>query len=173
VDLSFTMSGGSSTSTICYDFPNILANGDGTVVIAANEGPVATQLTLDTNASDCSAVLPGAGGSHQMHSMHRSSTAGNNRVSSNKTDRTIPVPAGIAFAGLLLVGFLGRYSRKFRAMAGLVALLAVGLAVSACGGGGSAIVTTPSDSYTVTVTGTDSATSTITSTTTFTLTVNQ
>jgi subtilase family serine protease len=172
VDLSFTLSGGSSSTTICYDFPNILANGDGTVAIAANEGAVATQLTLDTNASDCSAVLPGAGGSHQMHSMHRANTAGNNGVSSNKTNRTIPVPAGLAFAGLLLVGFLGRYSRKFSAMAGLVALLAVGLAVSACGGGNN-IVTTPNDSYTVTVTGTDSATSTITSNTTFTFTVNQ
>jgi hypothetical protein len=76
----------------------------------------------------------------------------------------------VAFAGLLLVGFMGRYSRKFSALAGLVALVAIGLTVSACGGGSSntTVPNPPKGTYTATVTGQDSVTATITGTTTFT-----
>ncbi len=174
VNLSFAISGGSSSTSICYGFSNILANGDGTVTIAPNQGAVATQLILDTKASDCAAAIPGAGSNHQMYAMPHANPV-NNGISSTKPNKTLPVPAGIAFAGLLLVGFLGRYSRKFSAMAGLVALLAVGLAVSACGGGSTTPITptTPTaTNYTITVTGTDSASSAITASTTFTFTVN-
>jgi hypothetical protein len=85
-----------------------------------------------------------------------------------------PVPLTVALGGLLLAGFLGKSSRKFHTIAGLIALLAVGLAVSACGGGNSS--STPSDppkgTYTITVTGTDSVTSTITSQTQFTFVID-
>jgi ABC-type glycerol-3-phosphate transport system substrate-binding protein len=83
----------------------------------------------------------------------------------------------VAFAGLLLAGFLGRYSRKFHTMAGVIALLALGLAVSACGGSSSTSTTTsssdpPKGTYTITVVGEDSATSTITGSTTFTFVID-
>jgi hypothetical protein len=83
------------------------------------------------------------------------------------------VPFTVAFAGLLLVGFMGRGSRKLRGLAGLILLAVVGLAVTACGG----VVSTPDSNpptgtYTITVTGTDSATSSITATTTFTFVIN-
>ena len=100
-----------------------------------------------------------------MHSLRRGNTAQNRG--------TNPIPAGFALAGLLLAGFLGRSSRKFRSMACLVALLSIGLALSACGGNNSTVLTNPPQgTYTITVTGQDSATATITSTTTFTLTIN-
>ncbi|MGA8727592.1 MAG: hypothetical protein WB608_02495, partial [Terracidiphilus sp.] len=86
-----------------------------------------------------------------------------------------PAPFGVAFAGLLLAGFLGRASRKFRTTVGLIALLVVGFAVSACGGGGGGGTSAPTNpskgTYTITVTGQDSASATNTANTTFTLTI--
>jgi disulfide bond formation protein DsbB len=79
----------------------------------------------------------------------------------------------IAFAGLLLAGFLGRGSRRLRGLAAIVLLAAAGLAVTACG---SSVSTTAADppkgTYSLTVTGTDSVTSTITSSTSFTFVIN-
>ncbi|HVA88762.1 MAG TPA: hypothetical protein VNL71_02870, partial [Chloroflexota bacterium] len=78
--------------------------------------------------------------------------------------------------GLLLVGFLGRHARKFSTLASILVLLAVGLAVSACGGGignlTGATPDPPKGTYTVTLTGQDSVTSTITAQTTFTFVIN-
>jgi hypothetical protein len=45
-----------------------------------------------------------------------------------------PLPLTAAMAGLLLVGFMGRGSRRLRGLAGLLILATVGLAVTACGG---------------------------------------
>jgi ABC-type glycerol-3-phosphate transport system substrate-binding protein len=61
-------------------------------------------------------------------------------------------------------------------MAGLITLLAFGLAISACGGGSTSTTTSttpdpPKGSYTITIYGQDSATSTITGQTTFNFTI--
>ncbi|HUN86938.1 MAG TPA: hypothetical protein VMU48_21340, partial [Terracidiphilus sp.] len=65
------------------------------------------------------------------------------------------------------------------AVAGVIALLAVGLAISACGGGsssggggGGTPSNPPKGTYTITLTGTDSTTSSITASTQFTLTID-
>jgi subtilase family serine protease len=146
-------------NNLCGGFANSASNGDGNVIITGT-APVATQMVMDTNASDCSAV-PGKGGSHSVHRLGRSGAARNNGAN--------PAPLGVALGGLLLAGLLGRRSRKFRAMAGMIALLAVGLAVSACGiNSTNAISNPPARSYTITVVGTDAVTSTITSQTSFT-----
>jgi hypothetical protein len=55
----------------------------------------------------------------------------------------------------------------------MIALLAVGLGLSACNGiNGNSLTNPPQGTYTVTVTGQDSATATITATTTFTFVIN-
>jgi multidrug efflux pump subunit AcrA (membrane-fusion protein) len=86
---------------------------------------------------------------------------------------------GAALACLLLFGIPAR-RRKWRAMLGMVALLAVLVGgIVACGGGsGSTSNNNPSNpgttagSYTVTVTGTDTATGKIAASTSVNLTVN-
>jgi hypothetical protein len=128
-------------------------------------------MVLDTNASDCAT-------DEAMHKtgMHRLSTlrAGNTAKNEGpKNSKGNPVPLTVAFAGLLLAGFLGRGSRKLRGFAGLILLAAVGLAVTACGGNVSTTVSDPPQgTYSLTVTGTDSVTSTITSATTFSFVIN-
>jgi len=62
----------------------------------------------------------------------------------------------------LLAGFLGRYSRKFRAMAGAIALVAIGLAISGCNSVSGTSVSNPAKgTYTITVTGQDASSATI------------
>jgi subtilase family serine protease len=149
-------------NNLCYSFATSDTSGDG-IVTVTSASSVTTTLTLDTNAADCVTAAVSKPGQHAMHSLRRANTS--------KNDGPNPAaPATIAFAGLLLAGFLGRYSRKFRNLAGLVALLAVGLAVSACGGGVTSNTPTnpPKGSYTITLAGVDSTTSTITGSTTFT-----
>jgi hypothetical protein len=100
--------------------------------------------------------------------------AANNASSSGKRNGVPPLPAGIAFAGLILAGFLGRKSRWLRNAACVLALAVAGLALSACAT--SAINRGPSDppkgNYTVTLTGTDSSTTSIKASTTFSFTIN-
>jgi subtilase family serine protease len=167
VYLTFDTSNDTALTNLCYEFTTMASNGiDGSVTVSSASA-VTTQLTFDTNASDCVAAAATKGNPHAMHRMGGVKTSKNNPIN--------PAPAAIAFAGLLLAGFLGRSSRKFRNLAGLIALLAVGFAVSACGGGGSgttAPTNPPKGTYTITLTGQDSNTATITASTTFTLTID-
>ena len=99
-----------------------------------------------------------------LHGIH----ASDNNPPANSDPRR--APAAFAFAGLLLAGFLGRYSRRFRSLAAVIALAAIGLGLSACGGIQSN--NPPPGTYTITVTGQDSSSATIpTATTTFTFTI--
>jgi disulfide bond formation protein DsbB len=98
----------------------------------------------------------------------RSLRAGNTAKNSGAN----PLPLTVAFAGLLLVGFLGRSSRKLRGLAGLLLLAGAGLAVTACNSINSQFSNPPQGTYSLTVTGTDSVTSTITSNTTFSFVIN-
>jgi hypothetical protein len=163
VELTFDTSNDNALQNLCYEFTNMASNGDGTVVITGTAA-VATQLTLDTNAADCATALVKPGGKQPFHNLHRANT------SQNKTPN--PVPATLALAGLLLAGFFSRSSRKLRYLLPLLALAAVGLAITACGNNISNNFTDPpKGTYTVTVTGQDATTATINATTTFTLTI--
>lgn len=157
-------------TNLCYNFTNINSNGQGSVAITG-AAAASTQLTLDTLATDCVTSAARTGGGKSLHRLGAATVAGNNGGHSPSRNGSGGVPAFVAFAGLLLVGFMGRYARKFSALAGLAALLAVGLSISACGGGGgsnSTVPNPPKGTYTITVTGQDSVTSTITGTTSFT-----
>jgi len=178
VYLSFTVSNPTALANLCYNFTTIAPDGSSGSVTVSGTTAATTQFTLDTNAANC-ASNSGYGGyggygyygysKKGMHSMH---AIGHGKTSRNNSPN--PAPFGVAFAGLFLAGFLGRKSRKFRTMVGLIALLMVGFAVSACGGGGIAAPSNPpKGTYTVTVTGSDSTSNSIpTASTTFTFTID-
>jgi subtilase family serine protease len=165
VDLSFDTSNDSALQNLCYEFTNMASSGDGTVAVTSTSA-VTTQLSLDTNASDCATstdVLKS--GKRAVRSLHKV-------VATKSTNTSKTLPASLALAGLLFAGFLGRYARRFRAIAGVILLAAIGFAVSACGGSSSNTVSNPpTGTYTVTVTGQDSATASISAQTTFTFTI--
>ena len=170
VYLTFDTSNDTALQNLCFEFTNTLSNGDGSLSITGATAAT-TQLQLDTNAADCATTAAvRKSGKQSLRSVHGVQTAGNpSEKGGIKT-----APATIAFAGLFLAGFLGRYSRKFRSVAGVIALVAIGLAVSACGGGSSSntVSDPPKGTYTITLTGQDSTSATIpTATTTFTLTI--
>jgi hypothetical protein len=131
---------------------------------------VTTTLTLDARAADCASASGFAKPGFRPLSTLMSGKA------SRGTPPPVPnrLPAEVAFAGLLLAGFVGRYARRFRSAAWMVVLAVAGLALSACG---SSSVTSqfrnPSrGTYTISITGADSATSTNKASTTFTFTIN-
>jgi len=165
VYLSFDTSNDSALQNLCYEFGDTNSAGFGVVPITGTTAAT-TQLTLDANAADCSstgAMQPS--GKHAFRMLHSGARAKNTRGN--------PLPYTVAFAGLLLVGFMGRASRRLRGLVAVLALAVVGLAVTACGGvTNTTISNPPTGTYTITVTGQDSVTSTIASTTTFTLVIN-
>ena len=165
VELSLS-SASNSLNNLCYGFTTPTANG-GSVAVTGTTA-VTTQLTFDTNAADCVSGAIAKSGKHAMHRLGPVKTSQNNTPSR--------APLAVAFAGLLLAGFMGRSSRKLRNLAAVIGLLAIGLGLSACGGGGSSVSTTVSDppkgTYTITVTGQDSTTATIKEITTFTLVID-
>jgi Chitobiase/beta-hexosaminidase C-terminal domain/Galactose oxidase, central domain len=90
-----------------------------------------------------------------------------------------PMRTSLAVAGLLLVGLIGRRSRKLRGVAGFIVLVIIGLTISSCsgsnsggGGGGSDNNYLPKGTYPITIIGTDSANSSLTNSTSFTLVVD-
>jgi hypothetical protein len=166
--LNFSTSNDTALANLCYAFTNTDSSGQGSAAVSGT-APVTTQLTLDTNAADCSSATGGAkSGMHPLRAVR----AGNS--SRNTTPKPAPnrLPAEAAFAGLLLAGFLGRYARKFRAAA-WVLVLAAGLAMSACSSSVTNGISNPArGTYTITVAGQDSATASNTGSTTFTFTIN-
>jgi hypothetical protein len=174
VDLSFTTSNNTALANLCYSFTTTTSTGIGTVAVTGASA-VTTTLSLDTKASDCvkAAAIKGPG-QHAFKALHASNSVSPGAKSKPGVKK---LPAGIAFMGLLLVGFLARGSRKLRSLACLIAIGVVGMALTSCGGGGGGTTTTPptnpaKGTYTITLTGTDSVKSTISSTTTFTFTIN-
>jgi subtilase family serine protease len=159
IELSFDTSNDNALQNLCYGFSDSLSNGDGTVVVSNATTAATTQLVFDTNAVDCASGDVRKTGMHSLRSLHAVKASNN---PANKDGRS-KAPMGIAFAGLLLAGFLGRRARRFRALASVIALVAIGLAVSACGGGSNSdtVSDPPKGTYTVTLTGMDSNSSTI------------
>ena len=169
--LAFDTSNDTALQNLCYEFTNMNSSGEGTVTVAGTAA-AATQLTLFTNASQCAATGAQRGSGIQPFRALRGSGNSARNTGTNTAPRG-PVPLGVAFAGLLLAGFLGRYARRFRSLAALIALAAVGLAMTACGGGvvSTALTNPPAGTYTITVTGQDSATASVSASTQFTFTI--
>ena len=174
INLSFSTSNDTALANLCV-FAGTGFNTDTTVTVAGTAA-VTGQITIDTNASDCVSATGGALKGRGLRVIPH--TTGSVKASNNTPKRNNPIPAGIAFAGLVLAGFLGRSSRKLRQLACLIVLASLGLVLSACGGGGgsssgSSKVPNPAKgTYTITFAGKDSVTPTITSTAPFQLVIN-
>lgn len=173
VDLSFDTSNDTALQNLCYDFTNTLSNGDGTVTVTGTSAAT-TQLQFDTNAADCVSGASRIGTGSNKNGSHAMRRLGGALKASGNTPPSSPLPLGAALAGMLLTGLLGRYSKKFRALACVLFLGSIAFALSACGSSvqGTTTSNPPKGTYTVTLTGTDSTTSTITAQSTFTLTIN-
>jgi hypothetical protein len=164
VDLGVDSSNDTALANLCVGFATPTASG-GSVTVSGTAAATTT-LTFDANASDCVSGAIAKGSKHAMHRLGSVKTSQNNTPS--------PAPLAVAFAGLLLAGFMGRSSRKLRNLAAVIGLLAIGLGLSACGSSSSSITVSnpPKGTYTITVTGQDSTTASITATTTFTLVID-
>ena len=150
--LTFASNNDSALANLCYSFSNELTNGDGSVAVSGTSA-VSTQLTLDTNASDCSTSGAQTKTGKRPFRMLPKYAPRLNRHAALKSTKNSSTPVMVAIAGLLLSGFLGRYSRKLRPLAAVIALVAFAIVVSACGGGGgnssqSAATATPTFSVT-------------------------
>jgi hypothetical protein len=167
--LTFSSSNDTALANLCYSFTTMQSNGYGSVPVPSTPA-VTTQLTLDTNASDCASTTSGSKpGMYPFRALH------NTNVSRGTSPNAAPerLPAEVALAGLLLAGFLGRYARKFRAAAWIIVLAAAGFAMSACSSSSSTTFTNPSKgTYTITLQGQDSVTANIQGSTTFTFVIN-
>jgi subtilase family serine protease len=161
----------STTSTelqnLCFSFTAMDSQGNGTVAVSGMTA-VTTTLSLDTKASDCvSSAAAGAG----LHSLRRIGVAGAKSANNHEPAGSRRAPMGLAFAGLLLAGFLARGSRKLRALACVIALAVIGFGVTACST--TNVAPNPSKgTYTIQVSGQDSANAAITAQTSMTLTIN-
>jgi hypothetical protein len=168
VYLTFSTSNDTALANLCYSYTTTLTNGNGSVTVTS-ASPVTTMLMFDTNASDCVSGMSVKGrGSIKTapHPMHRIGGA----VKTSQNSAPNSAPPAVAFAGLLLAGFLGRKSRKLRGLAAILVLGSIGLWLSACGSSSSSTSSVPNPAkgtYTITMTGTDSVTSSITAQTTF------
>jgi hypothetical protein len=164
VELSADSSNDTALANLCLGFTT--PTGTGGSVAVTGTAAVTTQLTFDTNASDCASGAIAKGGNHAMHRL--------GPVKTSQNDTPSRAPLAVAFAGLMLAGFMGRSSRKLRNLAAVIGLLAIGLGLSACGSSSSSttVPDPPKGTYTITVTGQDSTTATITATTTFTLVID-
>ncbi len=157
---------GSSDTTLgnlCYEWSTQSSSGDGEIVISQLNTAETGTLTLDTNASDCASsdAVKRTGMQPLRLLLNKHTTARNHKPNI--------IPEGIAFAGLLMIGFFGRRSRKLRGLVAVLLLATVGMAISACGSSttGTGTSDPPKGTYTGTISAQDSVTSSITSSTTF------
>ncbi|MGD0736268.1 MAG: protease pro-enzyme activation domain-containing protein [Terracidiphilus sp.] len=170
-------SGDNALQNLCYEFTTQNSSFVGTVSISGT-GAGSNQLILDTNAADCeSDAAVRKTGMHSMRTLLHGATAKNTGENPTPSRAPFPLraPFTVAFAGLLLTGFLGRHSRKLRGLAALIVLAAMGLALTACGSTNNGTITAtdpPKGTYTITVTGQDEATATIQATSSFTFVIN-
>jgi len=173
VNLTYTTSNNTALANLCV-FAGTGVTSSGAVAVSSSS-PVTASLTFDTNASDCSSsTVAIKSGVRKLNIRAAGKTTGSRGPAPSPVPSRLP--AEVAFAGLLLAGFLGRHSRKFRSTAWVLALAAAGLAMSACGSSSSTTGTTVANpakgTYTITMQGADSVTATNTATATFTLTID-
>jgi len=157
--MNYNTSNNMALANLCV-YARYVTNGYASIQVVGTTAETTT-LTFDTNASDCNAAAPAGSTPLRIQSGTQHS----------KNNAPNPAPLGVAFAGLLLAGFLGRHSRKFRTIAGMIVLLVATLAISSCNNSSNSPMNPTTGTYTITLTGHDSVTSTITAQTTFTLTI--
>jgi hypothetical protein len=164
--VDFGSSGDNSLQNLCGGFTSANSSGNGEVVIG-NTSAASTQLVLDSNAADCATAEAAT-----RTGMHRLGNLMGKRLAAKNEHRTL-LPEGIAFAGLLAIGYIGRRSRKLRGLVAVLLLATVGMALSACGStNNNTIPNPPKGNYTATIEAEDSATANITATTTFTFVID-
>jgi subtilase family serine protease len=144
----------------CYAIANTAVSGTAAVTTTLTVYTDSSQCTAATTTTTSSAVTANV----RRRFASRAPAAGVSAVTPTKTPFG-PVPMGVAFAGLLAVGFVGRRSRGVRLLmvAGLFAVL--GLGMSGCSGSSSSTASGTAATagvYDITLTGTDSANSAIT-----------
>lgn len=161
---------GGYTGTVTFNLSTTSSNLANACFSVSNASVTGTAnatatLTMDTSAADCLASGNVLKGTH-----HAIRLAGGDKPSQTQGKTA----AAAIFAGLLFAGFLGRYSRKLRVLAGIMVLATMGFALVGCGGSGSSANSDPpKGTYTLTLTGSDSTSATIpTATTTLTLTID-
>lgn len=173
VDLGYVTSNDAALAHLCVLIGTGLNNNGSASVNAAS--PLKGQITIDTNAVDCASSAIAGGSLNGTGAKMLPRIKGN---AAAMPGRNVPLknnslPAEFAFAGLVLAGFLGRSSRKLRNLACVIALVSIGLVLSACGGtSGRTLQDPPKGTYTITFTGTDSADSSLTSQSSFTLVID-
>ena len=170
VNLVYATSNDTALANLCVLVGTGL-NSDGSVPLS-NASPATGQITFDTNATDCaSSPTTGVVNKRALRTIPRTKA-------SAIAKKTLPpnsnrLPGEIAFAGLLIAGFLGRSSRKLRQLACVIALVSVGLVLSACGGTkGTTLSDPPKGTYTITFTGTDATNTALSAQSSFTLVIN-
>jgi subtilase family serine protease len=175
VNLGYATSNDTSLANLCVLVGTGL-NSDGSATVGSST-PITAQITIDTNATDCvsnpttGGVLKGRG----LKVVPRiKGTAAAAMTGKRLPGKNSPLAPEIAFAGLFMAGLLGRRSRKLRQLSCVIALMSIGLALSACGGttGTTRLSDPPKGTYTITFTGTDSANTALTSSSSFTLVIN-
>lgn len=161
--VNFTVTASPVISNACY-----------TVTPAAVTGATATgSISIITNAANCTTGTT---------TLYKGKLTASNTMPDAPSDRRnrSEVPVGLAFAGLLMLGLVGRRSRALRSLVAVALLAVAAFGLSGCGNGtvtstniGSAVVTNyaAKGSYTIVVQGTDSATTSNTAYAQFTLTV--
>ena len=170
VNLGYATSNDPALANLCVLIGTGL-NPNGSAIVS-NASVVTGQITIDTNATDCTSTTSGVLKGQSVRVLpHLNSPA---VVATGKAQGGNPLPEEIALAGLLFAGFLGRSSRKLRQVACLIALVSLGLVMSACGGvtKRSTVQDPPKGTYTITFTGTDSANNALSSQSSFTLVIN-
>jgi hypothetical protein len=166
----------SALANLCYGFGSA-GTAQGSIVIGGTAAGTTT-LGLDTNALDCANEAATAKtGKRRLGTLLKAKAFNSAPKSGNPingpTNDSKSAPIGIAFAGLMLAGLLGRKARRFRSLAAVLALVAIGLAVSACGGNNNDTIANPSTgTYTLDLSASDSSSTTVpTVTSTVTLTI--
>lgn len=170
VDLTYSTSNDTALANLCV-LAGTGINSNGSIAVTGTTA-VTGQIIFDANASDCLGTTVGVLKGRGLHVIPHAK--GSLKASNNMPKKGIPVPAGIAFAGLVLAGFLGRSSRKLRQLACVIALASLGMVLSACGSSVSGNTTSnpAKGTYTITFSGADSTTTTITAQTSFSLVID-
>jgi subtilase family serine protease len=165
VNLTYSTSNDTALANLCV-FSGTGTNANGSITVASSTA-VTGQITIDTNASDCVTAAAVKGHGLRVIPHTRGALKGN-----STPKKSSPVPAGMAFVGLVLAGFLGRSSRKLRQLACVIGLASLGLVLSACGSSSNSTNTVPNPAkgtYTITFAGQDSVTTSITAQSSFSL----
>ena len=171
INLTYSTSNDTALANLCVFASTNLDPTTGAVTVSSSSAVTGT-IVFDTNAADCASTTGGAVTGRGLHLIPRA--GGSAKASNNVPKKSNPIPSGIALAGLLVAGFLGRSSRKLRQLACVIALASLGLILTACGGSvsGNTVSDPAKGTYTITFSGQDSTNNAITAQTSFSLVIN-